>query len=120
MLNTYPQGVVDSVINCKGSNSHASIEKNFWTLCNPIFEGCFRRVQTLGKFSILKIHLRTRPKRDLQQMAECISIITCECDRRYIDKTCRPLALWLCEHRHNLRAGLQKSKFAQHAYKEGN
>jgi hypothetical protein len=43
-----------------------------------------------------------------------------DCGRSYIGETGRPLAVWFCEHRHNFREDLlEKSKFAQHAYKEG-
>jgi hypothetical protein len=64
--------------------------------------------------------MRTRPERDLQQMAQCAYSIPCECDRSHIGETGRPLAVRLCEHRHNLKEGLlEKFKLAQHAYKEG-
>jgi predicted GIY-YIG superfamily endonuclease len=53
-------------------------------------------------------------------MAQCIYSIPCECGRSYIGETSRPLAVRLREHRHNLQQGLlEKSKLAQHAYKEG-
>jgi hypothetical protein len=43
-----------------------------------------------------------------------------ECGRSYISKIGRPLAMQLCEHRHNLKEGLlEKSKLTQHAYEEG-
>jgi hypothetical protein len=62
----------------------------------------------------------TRPQRDPQQMAQCVYSISCGCGRSYIGETGRPLAVWLCEHRHNLKEGLlEKSKLAQHAYEEG-
>jgi hypothetical protein len=64
--------------------------------------------------------MKTRPERDLQQTAQCINNIPCECGRSYIGETGRPLALRLREHRHNLKEGLlEKSKLAQHAYEEG-
>jgi hypothetical protein len=62
----------------------------------------------------------TRPERDLQQTAQCIHSIPCECGRSCVGETSRPLAMWLHEHRHNLKEGLlEKSKLAQHAYEEG-
>jgi predicted GIY-YIG superfamily endonuclease len=58
--------------------------------------------------------MRTRPERDPQQ---CIYSIPCECGRRYIGETHRPLAMRLHKHRHNLKEGLlKKSELAQHAY----
>jgi hypothetical protein len=64
--------------------------------------------------------MKTRLERDLQQMAQCVYSIPCECGRSYIGETGRPLAVWLFEHRHNLKQGLvEKSKLAKHAYEEG-
>jgi hypothetical protein len=64
--------------------------------------------------------MKTRPERDLQQMAQCIYSILCECGRSYIVETGRPLAMQLREHRHDHKDGLlEKSKLAQHAYEGG-
>jgi hypothetical protein len=64
--------------------------------------------------------MKTRPVRDPLQIAQCIYSIPCECGRNYIGETGRPLAVRLCEHRHNLQQGLlEKSKLAQHAYEVG-
>jgi hypothetical protein len=64
--------------------------------------------------------MNTRPKIDLQQTAQCIYSIPCECGRSCIGETGRPLAMRLHEHRHHLKEGLlEKSKLAQHAYEEG-
>jgi hypothetical protein len=64
--------------------------------------------------------MKTRPKRDLLQTAQCIYCIPCECGRSYIGETGRPLAMQLHEHRHNLQESLlEKSKLAQYAYEEG-
>jgi hypothetical protein len=54
-------------------------------------------------------------------MAQCIYSIPWECGRSYIGETGRPLAVWLHEHRQNLKEGaLDISKLAQWAYEEGN
>jgi predicted GIY-YIG superfamily endonuclease len=59
--------------------------------------------------------MKTRPERDPQQMARCVYSIPCECGRSYIGETGSPLAVRLCEHKHNLKEGLlEKSKLAQH------
>jgi hypothetical protein len=64
--------------------------------------------------------MKTRLKRDLQQVAQCIHSIPCECGRSYTGETGRPLAVRLREHRHNLKEDLlEKPKVAQHACEEG-
>jgi predicted GIY-YIG superfamily endonuclease len=54
--------------------------------------------------------MKTRPKTDPQQTAECVYSIPCEFGRSYIGETGRPLAVRLREHRHNLKEGLFKEK----------
>jgi hypothetical protein len=54
--------------------------------------------------------MRTRLERDPQQMAQCLYSVPCECGRVYISKTGRPLAVWLCEHRQNLKEGLLENQ----------
>jgi hypothetical protein len=64
--------------------------------------------------------IKTRWERDLQQTAQCIDSIPCECGRSNIGETGRPLAVRLREHRHSLKEGLlEKSKLAKCAYEEG-
>jgi predicted GIY-YIG superfamily endonuclease len=64
--------------------------------------------------------MKTRLERDLQQMPQCVYSIPCECGSNYTGKTGRQLAVWLRDHKHNLKEGLlQKSKLAQYAYEEG-
>jgi hypothetical protein len=64
--------------------------------------------------------MRTRPERDPQQMAQCVYSTPCGCGRSHTCETGRPLAVWLHEHRHNLKEALQeKSNLAQHANEEG-
>jgi hypothetical protein len=64
--------------------------------------------------------MKTRPKRDPQQMTQCIYSIPCECGRNYIGKTGSLLAVQLLEHRHYLKESLlEKTKLAQHAYAKG-
>jgi hypothetical protein len=74
-----------------------------------------------SKHTLRSSFMKTRPERDPQQTAQCIYSIPCECGRRYIGETDRPLAVRPREHRHNLQQGLlEKSKLSQHAYEEGN
>jgi hypothetical protein len=61
--------------------------------------------------------MRITPERYLQQTAHYSFNIPRECDRRYVGKTGRPLAVRLLEHRCNLKECLlEKSKLAQNAY----
>jgi predicted GIY-YIG superfamily endonuclease len=63
--------------------------------------------------------MRKTPKRDPQQTTRVYNI-PCECGRRYIGETSRPLTVRLREHKHNLKEGyLGKSKLAQPAFEEG-
>jgi predicted GIY-YIG superfamily endonuclease len=72
------------------------------------------------KHTLSSSRMKTRPERDQQQTAQCVYSIPCECGRSYIGETGRPLAVRLCEHRHNIKDGLlEKSILAQHAYEEG-
>jgi hypothetical protein len=60
-----------------------------------------------------------RPERDPQWTAQCIYSIPCECGRSYIGITGRPLAMWLLEHRYNLKECLiEKSNLAYPVYEE--
>jgi hypothetical protein len=64
--------------------------------------------------------MKTRRDRDLQQTAQCVYSILCECGRSYIGETGRPLAARLRGCSHNPKEGLpEKSKLAQHAYEDG-
>jgi hypothetical protein len=64
--------------------------------------------------------MRTRPEQGPQLIAQFVYSIPYECGTSYVGETGRPLAMQLCEIRHNLKEGiLKKSKLAQHAYKFG-
>jgi hypothetical protein len=63
--------------------------------------------------------MKARLERDLQQMAQCICSIPCECGRSSLGETGRRLAVQFREHRHNLKEDLEKSKLRQHTYEEG-
>jgi hypothetical protein len=47
--------------------------------------------------------MKTRPERDMQQMAQCVYNIPCEGGRSYVSETGRPLAVRLHEHSHNYK-----------------
>jgi hypothetical protein len=64
--------------------------------------------------------MKTGPVRDAQQTKQCVYSIPCNCDRCYIGKTRRPVEVRIKEDKYDLTQGLlEKSKLAQHAYKEG-
>jgi hypothetical protein len=64
--------------------------------------------------------MKTGPVRDAQQTKKCVYNIPCDCGRRYIGETSRSLEVGIKEHKYNLTQGLlEKSKLAQHSYKEG-
>jgi hypothetical protein len=64
--------------------------------------------------------MKTGLVRDAQQTEQCAYNIPCDCDGCYISKTNRPLEVRIKEHKYNLTQGLlEKSKVAQHAYREG-
>jgi hypothetical protein len=77
------------------------ISENFRRISNRYnIRTIFRTKRTLGK-SLMKTK-----QRDMQQTAQCIYSIPCECGRSYIGETGRSLAVRLREHRHNLKEGL--------------
>jgi hypothetical protein len=58
--------------------------------------------------------MRRGSKGDTQQMAHCVDNIPCDCGESYISETGSPLAVRLCEHRHNLEEDLiEKSKLSK-------
>ncbi|PNF42699.1 hypothetical protein B7P43_G14177 [Cryptotermes secundus] len=130
-LNGYPKGFIDSVINSKGSSRPKKEESPLCSVYIPHVKGVSEKFKRIGnrytirtifhtKHTLKNSLMKTRPKRDPQQMAQCVYSILCECGRSYIGKTGRPLAVRLRKHRHNVKEGLlEKSKLAQHAYEEG-
>jgi hypothetical protein len=76
---------------------------NHWTTYN--FRNTFKI-----KHPLRSSHMKTRPEGDLQQMPHCICSIPCECGRSYIGEIGRPLAMRLCERRHNLKEGLLENQ----------
>jgi hypothetical protein len=130
-LNGYPHGYINSGINSKGSSCRDKQAKWLGSLYIPYVKDIPEKLKYIGnRYTIRTIfetkhtlrcsRTRTTPERDPKQTAHCVYTISCECGRSYSGKTCRPLTVRLCKHRHNLREGLlEKSKLAQHAYEEG-
>jgi hypothetical protein len=122
---------IDSVINSKGSSHLNKEEKPLGCMYIPHVKGVSEKFKYIkNRYNIRMIFktkhtlrsslIKTRPERDLQQMAQCICSTPCECGKSCIGETGRPLAMRLHEHRHNLKEGLlEKSKLPQLAYEEG-
>jgi hypothetical protein len=90
------------------------------TTKNINFEVITELIVKIVVFWVLVQLMNIRLERDLQQTAQCIYIIPCECGRSYSGETGRPVAVQLREHRHNLQQGfLEKSKLVQNAYEKG-
>jgi hypothetical protein len=129
-LNGYPQGFIDSVINSKDSSRLNEKQKPLGSVFILYVKSVSEKFKCIGnryiirtifntKHTLMSSHMKTRPERDPLQRAQCIYSIPCECGRRYIGETSRPLAVRLHEHRHNLQQSLlEKLKLAQHAYEE--
>jgi hypothetical protein len=116
-LNSYLQSFIDSDINSKGSSRLNKEQKSLGSVYIPYVKGVSEKFKHVRKrYNILTIFktkhtlrsllMKTRPGRDLQQTAQCVYIISCDCGRNYIDETDRPLAMRLREHRHNFKEGL--------------
>jgi hypothetical protein len=64
--------------------------------------------------------MKTWSVRVAQQTKQCVCSIPCDCGRCYIGETSGPVEVSIKEYKYNLTQSLlQKSKLAQHVYKEG-
>jgi hypothetical protein len=68
----------------------------------------YRRMTFETKRTLWSSLMKTRPERGPQQTAQCVYSNPCECGRSYIGETGRPLAVRLCEHRHNLNMPMKR------------
>jgi hypothetical protein len=63
--------------------------------------------------------MQTGPIRDVQLTKKCVYSIPCDCGRCYIGERSRHLEVCIKEHKYTqTQVLLEKSKLAQHAYKE--
>jgi hypothetical protein len=116
-LNGYPRGFIDSVLNSMGTSNSSREVKPLDTVHFLYVKGTSEKFKRIGSRYNIRIIFRTkhilkrplmktRPERDLQQRAQCVCSVLCECG-----ETGRPLAMRFCEHRHNLKEGfLEKIK----------
>jgi hypothetical protein len=79
--------------------------KHTWNQCNI-------RMLFKTKHTLWSSFMKTRPERDLLEVAQCVYSFPCECGRSYIRETCRSLAVWFNEHRHRLKEGKVKVKLS--------
>jgi hypothetical protein len=104
--------IIDSVINSKRSTHPNLEEKSLGSMYILYVKGVSQKFKFIGNQYHITKHIvrsslmKTRLERDLQQTSQCICSIPCECGRSYIDKTSRPLAMRLREHRHYLKEGV--------------
>jgi hypothetical protein len=122
--------VSSTVIRSKDRRHQKEEDKPLGMIYIPYVKGISEKLRRIGKqYNIMTVFrikhtlrsllVKTRPKIDPQKIANCVYSIPCECGRSYIGETGRPLAVRICEHRHNLKLGLiEKSKLAEHAYEE--
>jgi hypothetical protein len=121
---------IESAIKSK-HNRQKKEEKPVSTVCIPYVKGFSEKFKRIGNRYNIRTIFRTRntlgsslmrkkPKWGPQQTTHCVYSIPCECGRRYIGETSRPLTVRRREHKHNLKEGyLEKSKLVQHAFEEG-
>jgi hypothetical protein len=131
MLNENPQEFFDSIIKPSTRNCPSLDTIYQGTVIIPYVKGFSEKVRRIGKrFNVRTIFktkytlrgalIKTGPVRDAQQTKQCVYSIPCDCGRRYIGETSRPLEVRIKGHEYNLTEGLvEKSKLAQHAYDEG-
>ena len=62
---------------------------------------------------------KIRPPNQTQESKNCIYNIPCECGKRYIGETCRPLQTIINEPKRNTTNGeIDKSKIAEHSWEQ--
>lgn len=130
--NGYPRDFVRAAIKSRvGANPKTTQEEK--PLCYihiPYIKGISEKFRRIGNQYMVKTIFKTRntlrsslvktkPDQDSNLTAQCVHSIPCECGRKYIGETGRPLAVRVREHKQNLRLGyLEKSKLAKHAFEE--
>jgi hypothetical protein len=130
MLNEYPKEFVDSVMMPSSINSSSSDTIYQGTVIIPYVKGTSEKFRGIGNSFDLRTIFKTKqtlrgtlmktgPVRVAQQTKQCVYSVPCDCGRCYIGQTSRPSEVCIKEHKYNLtQCLLEKSKFAQHAYKE--
>jgi hypothetical protein len=131
ILNEYPQEFFDSIMKPGRGNCPSSDTIYQSTVIIPYVRGISEKFRCIGnhfnvrtifksKHTLCGTMMKTGPVRDVQQMKQCVYSILSERGRCYIGETSRPLEVRVKEPKYNPTQGmLEKSKLAQHAYKEG-
>jgi hypothetical protein len=131
MLNEYPQEFVDPIMKPLTNNLPSSLTKYQGSIIIPDTKGICKKFRCTGncfnvrtifktKHTLLGTLVKTGLVRDAQERKQHVCNIPCDCVRCYIGEKNRHLEVCIKEKKHNLTKGLfEKSKLAQHAYKEG-
>jgi hypothetical protein len=99
--NDYPKHVLDTTINKSGKKKFPSTQsKEACTVVIPNVKGISDQFKCIGNKYNIKTIFKTK------HTLHCIYSIPCECGRRYVRETSRPLGVRIKEHKHNLKQGL--------------
>jgi hypothetical protein len=123
-LNSYPQGVIDSIIGSKDSSHSTKVEIPLGSVYISHVKSVSEKFKRIGnrcnigmifktKHNFRSPLMKTKPERHPQQMAECAYNIPCVCGRNYIGEAGWLPTAQLREHRHNLnRSSSRKIKIS--------
>jgi hypothetical protein len=113
-------------------NDHPSSDMIYQgTVINSYMKGISKKFRCIGNYfnarTIFKtkhtLHgtsIKTGLVRNAHQTKQCVYNMPCNYGSYYIGETCRPIEVRITEHKYNLTQSLlEKSKLAQHVYKEG-
>ena len=113
-----------------GSNKHTAQEKPTASAIIAYAPGISEKLSRIGnKYGIRRAFrscttlrsklTKTRPLNQTQESKNCIYNIACECGKRYIGESCRPLQTRVNEHKRNTTNGeVDKSKIAEHSWEQ--
>jgi hypothetical protein len=116
MLNECPKEFVDFVTKPSVRNRPTSDTVYKGTVVIPYVKGISEKFGRIGKRFSLRTNfkikntlrgtlMKTGPVRDARQTKQCVYSIPCDCGRRYISETSRPLEVRIKEHKYDLTQG---------------
>ena len=126
--NEYPQNILTKK-HIKTDNPTAQ-EKPTGSAIIPYAPGISEKLRRIGnKYGIRtafgscttlrNILTETRPPNQTQESKNCIYKIPCECGKRYIGETCRPVQTRVNERKRNTtNREIDKSKIAEHSWEQ--
>jgi hypothetical protein len=111
-LNGCPKSFNELVINSKGVSLPNKLENPLGSVYIPYVKGVSEKLKRIGNWYNIRMIFKTntllavtpenQATRDQQQTAQRIYNIPWKCGRSNIGETGIFLAVWVCEHRHNL------------------